>query len=71
MAEAIIHLVRDPDTERSEILVEYRSDEDATPFEHEREHRGLVERLLPAGLLDAVEGLVERVRPAVEAVPLG
>ncbi len=71
MAEVIIRLLCDPETGGREVLVELRSDEDATPFEHEQQHRGVVERLLPARLLDAVAGLVERVRPAVEAVPLG
>ena len=39
MAELTLRLVVDPATGRREIVVEYRSDPDALPEEHEEAHR--------------------------------
>src|SRR5438105_15162629 len=53
-------------TGKKEIVVEYESEDDALPVEHERRHRRIVEQLVGQGVLKAeeAEGVkVERVRP--------
>jgi hypothetical protein len=66
MARLIVHLQRPPQGGSALIHVALTSDEDATPREHEQQHRRIVQRLLPGLDLDDpgpnVE--VERVRPA-------
>jgi hypothetical protein len=67
-----LQLARRPDTGRLALRVSLCSDEDATPREHEQQHRRLVQALLPAVSLDdgGVGGRVdvERERPAREPV---
>ena len=55
MAEMTIHLLCDPDSGQKAIIVALRPEEDSVPYEHERQHRGLVQRLVE-GLGKAVEG---------------
>lgn len=55
MAEAEIRLVIDPVTGKKDVIIKYRSDEDALPMEHEEEHRRLVDRLLAGGAVKASE----------------
>jgi hypothetical protein len=45
VAELTLRLVVDPATGRREIVVDYRSDPDALPEEHEEAHRRLAEAL--------------------------
>ena len=64
MAELIIRLLTDPETRKKNIIVSYRSDDDALPMEHEEDHRELVNRLIEGGLLkarDLGQVVVERV----------
>ncbi len=76
MAEVTIRLVVDKATGKKDIIVSSASDADALPFEHEDDHRRIVDRLLEGGLLDASElgkVVVERVEPTAvdppQAVP--
>ena len=55
MAEMTITLRIDPVTNKKDIIVTLRSDEDALPHEHEQLHRQLVDRLTEGGLLKAGE----------------
>jgi hypothetical protein len=40
----------DPATGRRELVIDYASDADALPMEHEEEHRALANKLLDGGL---------------------
>jgi hypothetical protein len=53
VAELTIRLETDPATGKKNIIVLYRSDEDALPLEHEEEHRRLVDRLIQGGAIKA------------------
>ncbi|MBM74107.1 MAG: hypothetical protein CMK59_01795 [Proteobacteria bacterium] len=46
MAELNIRLTYNRQTGRHDIFVDYQSDADSLPFEHEDDHRALVERLI-------------------------
>ena len=46
MAELNIRLTYNRQTGRHDIFVDYQSDADSLPFEHEDDHRALVERLV-------------------------
>ena len=50
MADLILRLRVDPVTGRREIVVDYASDSDALPIEHEEQHRALAERIVDGGL---------------------
>lgn len=53
MAELIIRLRVDPTTRKKTLFIDYQSDEDALPMEHEAAHRELVDRVLAGAGLDA------------------
>jgi hypothetical protein len=55
MAELTIRLQVDPQTGKKNVILSYRSDEDALPLEHEEEHRQLVDQLIEGGALRAAE----------------
>jgi hypothetical protein len=65
MAELIIQYLNDPDTRQRLFRVELHSDEDATPREHEQDHRRLIETLLPG--IDLGADLPEHVAVEREA----
>ncbi len=70
MAEMTISLRIDPVTNKKDIVVTLRSDEDALPHEHEQLHRQLVDRLIEGGLLQAGEaGNLVIEREEESAVP--
>jgi hypothetical protein len=74
MGSLTIRLQVDAQTGKKNILVSYRSDEDALPMEHEEEHRRLVEQLVEGGLLGAGEAgqvIIEREAAAPAAVEAG
>jgi hypothetical protein len=71
MAKITISLTRAPGSGRFTIRVDYCSDDDAMPHEHEIQHRRVVAELLPT--LEFTESWdapirVERERPAQEPV---
>jgi hypothetical protein len=55
MAQLMIRLQVDPKTRKKNIIIGYRSDEDALPLEHEEEHRRLVNQLIEGGAISAAE----------------
>ena len=66
MGEINIRFRFDTTTGRKEIVVEYESDSDRLPVEHEKRHREIVEQLVGRGILKPDETgnvRVERVRP--------
>lgn len=66
MGEINIRFKFDTTTGRKEIVVEYESDADRLPVEHEKRHREIVEQLVGRGILKPDEAgnvRVERVRP--------
>jgi hypothetical protein len=50
MAEVTLRLRVDPATGKREIVVDYTSDSDALPIEHEDEHRRLAAGVVDGGL---------------------
>jgi hypothetical protein len=74
MAEMIIRLEIDPKTRKKNVVIGYRSDEDAMPMEHEEDHRRLVDRLIEGGALGAAELgkiIIERESGTEVAADLG
>jgi len=50
VAELVLRLRVDPATGRREVVVDYHSDSDALPMEHEDEHRRLAGKVVEGGL---------------------
>ena len=50
MAEVTLRLRVNPETGRREVVVDYTSDSDALPIEHEEEHRRLAGKVVEGGL---------------------
>jgi hypothetical protein len=50
MPDLTLRLRVDPVTGRREIVIDYASDSDALPFEHEEEHRRLAAKVVNGGL---------------------
>ena len=70
MAELIIRLEVDPQTRKKNVIISYRSDEDALPVEHEEDHRRLVNGLIEGGALQAAElGRIVVERVDAEGLP--
>ncbi len=66
MAEMTIRLVSNPSTGKRDIFIDYESEDDALPHEHEQDHHDIVEQLLGQGILDPDDvGQIKvgRVRP--------
>jgi len=55
MAQVTIQLVIDPQSGKKNVIIDYRSDPDALPMEHEEDHRRLVDQLIEGGALSAAE----------------
>lgn len=55
MAELNIRLQIDPDTGKKNLIIEYESDSDMLPIEHEEEHRRLINELVEGGVVKAEE----------------
>jgi hypothetical protein len=55
MAELNIRLTIDPETRKKNLIIEYESDSDMLPIEHEEEHRRLVNALVEGGVVKAEE----------------
>lgn len=70
MADLILRLRVDPATGKRELVIDYTSDADALPMEHEDAHRQLAGRVVNGGL---ASGKVEVSRgaedPVAEAAP--
>ena len=57
MPEAVLTLRLNPHTGERTLIINYESDEDAMPFEHEDEHRAFVEQLLGKSLEQVADRL--------------
>jgi hypothetical protein len=55
VAEVTIRLIVDPTTKKKNVVISYRSDDDALPMEHEDAHREIVDKLIEGGALKAAE----------------
>jgi len=74
MADLVLRLRVDPVTGKRTIAIDYASDADALPIEHEEEHRKLAEKVVNGGLKnEQVEVTREQEAPQtggkVEAPP--
>ena len=70
MADLILRLRVDPATGRREIVVDYASDADALPIEHEDEHKRLASKVVEGGLSNKkLEVTRESEAPATETKP--
>ncbi|WP_338867027.1 hypothetical protein [Myxococcus stipitatus] len=70
MASLILRLLVNPSTGRKDVVIQYESDADALPMEHEEEHRRLVDQLIAGGTLKASEVgriIVQRDTPSGQA----
>jgi hypothetical protein len=76
MPDLILRLRVDPATGKRELVIDYASDADALPIEHEDAHRQLANQLIDGGLRSGqvevtreAEAPVEDAAPAAEAAP--
>jgi hypothetical protein len=53
MAELVLHLQIDPETGKKNLIIEYESDSDMLPHEHEEEHRRLLDQIVEGGMVKA------------------
>lgn len=68
MADLILRLRVDPATGKRELVIDYTSDADALPIEHEDAHRQLADQVVDGGLRSAkVEVSRAAEAPAAEA----
>jgi len=67
MADLTLRLRVDPKTGRREIVIDYSSDSDALPFEHEEEHRQLAEKVVNGGIKNNPKVEVSREEEAAAA----
>lgn len=66
MAEINIRLIYNLETGKKDIYIDFESDSDALPIEHEEAHRGIVEQLIGQKVIteqEAGEVVVRRVEP--------
>ena len=79
MADVILRLRVDPATGKRELVIDYTSDAEALPIEHEHAHRAIAHRVVAGGLASAQvevtresepEAVVSSGEEAV-AVPIG
>ena len=66
MAEICIRLIYNLETGKKDIYVDFESDADVLPFEHEEAHRDIVRQLIGKNVLsegEAGEVVVNRVEP--------
>lgn len=55
MADITIRLLYNLETGKKDVFVDFVSDDDALPIEHEQHHRQVIEELLGKGILKADE----------------
>ncbi|MEL6342406.1 MAG: hypothetical protein AAFV53_04690 [Myxococcota bacterium] len=66
MAEITIRLRYNLETGKKDLLIDYHSDDDALPMEHEQDHRAIVADLIGKGVLseaDVGDVVVRRLSP--------
>jgi hypothetical protein len=79
MADLILRLRIDPATGKRELVIDYTSEADALPIEHEDAHRQLADKVVDGGLRSGKVVVTREAAPvgeaaapeaAVEAVPV-
>ncbi len=68
MAELTLRLRVNPVTGRRELAIDYSSDSDALPFEHEEEHRRLAEKVV-AGIKGGTVEVSREAEPGATEAP--
>ena len=81
MADIKIRLIYNLETGKKDIFIDYESEDDALPIEHEQDHREIVRQLLGSDALDPdevgqinvgrVPGGAANQAPLAEAPPAG
>lgn len=71
MADVILRLRVDPATGKRELVIDYTSDADALPIEHEHAHRAIANRVVAGGLASARVEVTRGSEPAAEAAASG
>jgi hypothetical protein len=69
MAELILRLRVDPATGKRELVIDYASEADALPMEHEEAHRQLADRVVEGQLSGGALEVTREAQPAAEAAP--
>lgn len=71
MAELTLRLRVDPATGKREVVVDYSSDSDALPIEHEDEHRRLAGKVVEGGLSNKNLDISRETEAPVTGGPVG
>jgi hypothetical protein len=71
MADVILRLRVDPATGKRELVIDYTSDADALPIEHEHAHRAIANRVVAGGLTGERLEVTRGSEPAAEATASG
>ena len=53
VADITVKMIFNLETGKKDIWIDYESDDDALPLEHEQDHRHIVEQLLGQGIIQA------------------
>ena len=69
MADLILRLRVDPVTGRREVVIDYTSDSDALPIEHEQDHRRLAEKVIEGGLSSGNVSVTRETEAPVTELP--
>jgi len=69
MADLILRLRVDPATGKRELVIDYTSDADALPIEHEDAHRQLANQLVDGGLRSGKVDVTREAAPAAAEGP--
>ena len=69
MADLTLRLRVDPTTGRREIVIDYTSDSDALPIEHEENHRQLANRVIDGGLKNGKVQVTREGDSSAQQVP--
>lgn len=69
MADLILRLRVDPVTGKRELVIDYTSDADALPIEHEDAHRQLADRVVDGGLRSGKVEVTRASEAPAEAPP--
>jgi len=69
MADVILRLRIDPATGKRELVIDYTSDADALPFEHEDAHRQVAGQVVDGGLASGKVAVARGAEPTGAAAP--
>lgn len=72
MAEINIRLIYNLDSGKKDIFIDFESESDALPVEHENAHRDIVQQLIGQNLItedEAGEVVISRVEPQANQEP--